>query len=132
MHLNISSLQYHLDELSDLIDKSETKFNVIGITESRLKKDIAPLNNINLHNYNIQRTPTGSNKGGSLLYISTDLSYKTQNDLKMYKSNELESVFIEIISKKGKNTIAGCIYKHPKLAINEFNNQFLSPILEKI
>ena len=132
MHLNISSLQYHLDELSDLIDKSEAKFSIIGITESRLNKYIAPLNNINLHNYNIQHTPTESNKGGSLLYISTDLSYKTRNDLKMYKSNELESVFIEIINKKGKNTIVGCIYKHPKLAIDEFNNQFLSPMLEKV
>ena len=49
----------------------------------------------------------------------------------MYKSKELESVFIEIIHKKGKNTIAGCIYKHPKLAIDEFNNHFLSPMLEK-
>ena len=77
MHLNISSLQYHLDELSDLIDKSEAKFSVTGITESRLKKDIDFLNNINLHNYNIQHTPTESNKGGFLLYISTDLSYKT-------------------------------------------------------
>ena len=32
MHLNIASLQYHLDELSDLIDKLKTKFSVIGIT----------------------------------------------------------------------------------------------------
>ena len=40
MHLNISSLQYHLEDLSDLIDKSETKFSVIGITESHLNKDI--------------------------------------------------------------------------------------------
>ena len=96
MHLNISSLQYHVDELSDLIDKSEAKFSVIFITESRLKKDITPLNNINLHIYNIQHTPTESNKGGSLLYISIDLSYKTRNDLKMYKSKELESVFIKI------------------------------------
>ena len=37
MYLNISFLQYHLDELSDLIDKSEAKFSIIGITESRLK-----------------------------------------------------------------------------------------------
>ena len=81
MHLNISSLQYHLDELSDLIDESEAKFSVIGITESRLKKDIASLNNINLHNYNTQHTPTESNKGGSLLYISTDLSYKTKLEM---------------------------------------------------
>ena len=55
MHLNIPSQQYHLDELSDLIDKSEAKFSVIDITESCLNKEIAPsLNNINLQNYNIQ------------------------------------------------------------------------------
>ena len=100
MHLNISSLQYYLGELSDLIDKSKTKFSVIGITESRLRKDIAPLKNINIQNYNIQHTPTESNKGCSLLYISTDLGYKTQNDLKIYNSKELESIFIEIINKK--------------------------------
>ena len=121
MHLNISSLQCHLDELSDLIDKSKTKFSIIGITESRLNKNVAPLTNINLQNYNIQHIPTESNKGGSLLYTTTDLSYKTRNDLKMYKLKELESIFIEIINKKGKNTIVGCIYKHPKLAIDEFN-----------
>ena len=113
-----------MDELSDLIDKSKTKFSVIGITESRLNKDIALLKNINLQNHNIQHTPTESNKVGSLIYISTDLSYKTRNDLKMYKSKELESTFIEIVNKKGTNTIAGCIYKHPKLAIDEFNNHF--------
>ena len=46
----------------------------------------------------------------------------------MYKSKELESIFIEIINKKG----IGCIYKYPKSAIDEFNNQFLSPMLEKV
>ena len=65
MHLNISSSLYHLDELSDLIDKSKAKLSVIGITESRLNKDIAPLKNINLQNFNIQHTPTESEKGGS-------------------------------------------------------------------
>ena len=77
MHLNISSLQYHLDEL---INESKTKFSVIDITESRLDKDIAPLKS--LQHYNIQHTPTEYNKGGSLLCISTDLSYNTRNDLK--------------------------------------------------
>ena len=46
----------------------------------------------------------------------------------MYKSKELESIFIEIINKEGKNTIADYIYRHPKLAIDEINNQFLSPM----
>ena len=44
----------------------------------------------------------------------------------------MESVFIEIINEKGKNTIVGCIYRHLKLAIDKFNNQFLSPMLEKV
>ena len=128
MHLNISSLQYYLDEVSDLIDKSITKFSIIGITESRLNTDIVPLKK----NYSILHTPTGSNKEGSLLYISIDLSYKTRNDLKTYKSKELKSIFIEIINKKDKNTVVGYIYKHPKLAINEFNNQLLCPLLENV
>ena len=34
MHLNISSLQYHLDELWDL----KAKFSVIGITEKAVSK----------------------------------------------------------------------------------------------
>ena len=46
--------------LIDLIDKSKTKFSVIGITKSRFKTDTAPLKNINLQNYNIQHTPTES------------------------------------------------------------------------
>ena len=133
MHLNISSLQYHFEELNDLLETSKTKFSVIGITESCLKKGVTPISNINLQNYKIEYTPTESEKGGTLLYISSDLNYKVRNDLKMYKSKELESVFIEIMTKsKEKNIVIGCIYKHPKLSIEEFNNQFLSSVLEKI
>ena len=50
----------------------------------------------------------------------------------MHKSKKLESIFIEIINKKGKNTIVDYIYRHPKLAIDEINNQFLSPMLEHV
>ena len=60
---------------------------------------------IDLNNYNIQNTPKESEKGGTLLYISSDLNYKVRNDIKIYKSKELESVFIEIISKDKKNYI---------------------------
>ena len=61
MHLNISSSQYHLEELSDFIDKSEAKFGVTGIAQSRLDKDITPQNKINLQNYKITHTQTESN-----------------------------------------------------------------------
>ena len=62
MHLNISSLQYHFEELNDLLETSKTKFSVIGITESRLKKGVTPISNINLQNYKIEHTPTASKR----------------------------------------------------------------------
>ena len=41
-------------------------------------------------------------------------------------------IFIEIIKKEGKNTIAGYIYNHPKLSVNGFSDQSSSPMPEKI
>ena len=38
IHLNISSLSYHVDELTNLLNKLNTNFKVIGIIKSRLKK----------------------------------------------------------------------------------------------
>lgn len=64
MNINISSLKSHIEELDDLLNTSKTKFNVVGITES---KGISPLSNINLQNYEIEHTPTESEKDGSLL-----------------------------------------------------------------
>ena len=71
MHLNISSLRYHFDEISDLLNKSNIKFSVVGISESWIKKAKPTLRNINLQDYKIEHTPTESEKGGFLLYIST-------------------------------------------------------------
>ena len=45
---------------------------------------------------------------------------------------QLESTFIEIVNENRKNTIVGCIYKHPNMAITEFISDFLEPLLSKI
>ena len=70
--------------------------------------------------------------GGTLIYIKNNLSYKNRNDLKIYKKLELESTFIEIKMKKGKNIIIGCIYKHPNLETEQFNEYFLKELSEKL
>ena len=49
----------------------------------------------------------------------------------MYKSKELESTFVEIVYAK-KNIIVGCVYKLPKMCIDNFNNDFLYPLLDKV
>ena len=53
MQLNISSLLYCFDELSDLLNDLTINFNIIGITESRLRSEKSPLSDINLPNYEI-------------------------------------------------------------------------------
>ena len=50
----------------------------------------------------------------------------------MSQAKELESSFIELENKNRKNTIVGCIYKHPNMAITEFISDFLEPFLTKI
>ena len=73
-----------------------------------------------------------ANAGGTLIYIRNHLSYKTRNDLKIYKSFELESTFVEICNPKKTNIIVGCIYKHPNMNINEFNDDYLNELLDKL
>ena len=51
-----------------------------------------------------------------LLYIANHLSYKCRNDLNIYKKNELESTFIEIVNPKKSNILVGVIYRHPYLS----------------
>ena len=78
-----------------------------------------------------ESTPTAASCESALLYINKNINFKVRNDLKIYKYKELESVFIEIINRKGKNTIVGCIYRHPCMEGTEFNDAFLQNFLEK-
>ena len=69
MHLNISSLPYHVDELANLKNELNTNFKVIGLTKSRVTTKKAEINNIELCNYNIEHTPAKYDKDGVLKTI---------------------------------------------------------------
>ena len=70
LHLNISSLPYNFDHLETLLITLKVKFDILGITESRLKTGKQPLNNIDLQGYVVEstlKTPVAV----MLFYIST-------------------------------------------------------------
>ena len=71
-----------------------------------------------------------SNVGGTLIYIRNHLSCEARNDIKIYKSFELESRFIEICNPEKTNIIIGCIYKQPNININTFNDDYLNELLD--
>ena len=131
-HLNIASLSKHFDELSVLLGQLGHGFSIIGITETGFQNNI-PAINCDLPGYNYVHTPTKSEKGGALLYISDCLQYTERVDLDKitYKDRELESKFIEIIQANDKNIIVGCIYRHPLMSVSEFNIDYLTPLLNK-
>ena len=131
-HMNIASLSTHLDELKILLGQLGHDFSIIGITETKFQINNPPTN-CDLSGYSFIHTPTEGEKGGALLYVPNHLQFIERSDLDTiaYKSRKLESKFIEIIQPKDKNMIVGCIYRHPSMSIDEFNNHFLMPLLEK-
>ena len=56
--LNINLLSFHFDELESLISKSKINFQIIDISETRLKKTQETTENIQLESFNIQHIPT--------------------------------------------------------------------------
>ena len=111
---------------------TKTNFDKIGVTETRITKQVSLLNNLNLNNYFYEFAPTETTAGGTLLYIANHLSYKCRNDLNIYKKNESESTFIEIINPKKLNFIVGVIYRHPSMDLTDFNSNYLNKRLENI
>ena len=91
LHLNISSLSSHINELKLLLSSFNLNFDIICITESRITKSNLPTSNIHIPYYNIEQTPTESSVGGTLIYISQKLSYKNRPDLQIYHPKHLES-----------------------------------------
>ena len=77
-------------------------------------------------------TPTEGTKGGVLIYVKAGINFKPRNDLKIYKSKELESAFIEIINKNESNTIIGAMYRHPCMNENDFIDNYLKELVDKI
>ena len=58
LHLNISSLSCHINDLLNFLALLTTKFDVIYITEKRLSQKNPLTTNIELPGYNIEQTPT--------------------------------------------------------------------------
>ena len=133
-HMNIASLGKHKEELETSLDILNFKFDIIALTEAKLLKGIDANFDITLDGYKCYYTPTESSKGGSILYIKNKFNTLPRTDLDniMYKSKELESSFIEIINSGKKNIVIGCIYRHPSMDLNEFNEYYLDNLLEKL
>ena len=57
-HINTCSLNKSFDDLQHLLSCMKNNFDIIGVTEARITKQVSLLNNLNLNNYSYEFTPT--------------------------------------------------------------------------
>ncbi len=134
-HVNIASLNKHIDDLKFILSSLNYNFDIIGISEHKILKDTVPSNNIKIPGYDdFKFEPTETNCGGTGFYIKDNLDYIIRKDLQINSPTHYESMFIEIIFPNRKNLIIGCIYRHPSssISIEDFMNVYLDPIMQKI
>ena len=131
LHINIASLQGHIDDLKELIRLLEHSFDIIGISETKLQKGIDHTTNIDIEGYNMEQMPTETCFGGVALYIKNCYDYRPRPELSQSVMSVGESVFVELEQKQSKNILVGCFYRHHSL-LNYFNEEFLNKILIRI
>ena len=134
-HVNIASLNKHIDDLKLILSRLKFKFDVIGISEHKIFKDTLPSNEIKIPGYDeFIFAPTEGVCGGTGFFIKDNLDYVQKPELVINSPVNFESLFIEVIFPKRKNLIVGCIYRHPssEISVKDFTNLHLEPVLQKI
>ncbi|MCH2406285.1 MAG: hypothetical protein MK200_08855, partial [Nitrosopumilus sp.] len=113
-HSNVNGLICHADHLHEFLRHShKTAFDVICISETSLTSDetIPENSQLNTHKKTFT-TNTETSKGGVAIFTKNEHDAFERDDLKV-KTKEYEAVWIEINNKGKKNTIVGCMYRHP-------------------
>ena len=134
-HANIASLNLHIGDLRLILSNLKYNFDVIGISEHKIRKDTLPSNNISIPGYdNFIFEPTETTHGGTGFYIKDSIDYISRKDLQINSPGDFESIFIEIQFPKKKNLVIGCVYRHPSsdISIQDFTDLHLSPVLQKV
>ena len=129
-HVNTRSLSKNFDQLKNVLSAVETKFDVMGITETKQQVEKGFITNVDLDGYCVYTQPSNSNAGGVGLYVNNKLDHLERNDLGKL-DDDFESIWTEIKNKKGKNFLYGCLYRHPNADTAKFM-EYIESTLTKI
>ena len=128
-HLNIRSLHAKFDEVRDIL-LSCKKVDIFGFTETFLT-DIDTTSYVIPSFTSITRNLTSGSGWGVCVYVRDGTNFELREDL---HCDNVEGIFIEILSKKSKHFIVAFIYKPPEISKHLSRNfdQILSEKLQTI
>ena len=132
LHLNIRSIKKNFENFKLFLNSINFGFSEICLSET-CWDDLATIEKslLELPNYNSTHQPKGDRKGGGVsIYIHKTLDFTVKPDLSS-NNNNLESLRIEILSGKKRNTLINALYRPPNGQIESFEN-FLNNMFSKI
>lgn len=130
-HLNVRSISNKFDQFKDLIYTLKIPFQIIELTETWLDDNNMDCFTLRDYEYIGSNRPANIKGGGVGMYMSEKLTFKIRSDLSKNIDHTVETIFIEITIKNGKNIIIGVVYRPPNSKFEIFINS-MNTILEKI
>ena len=131
-HLNIRSIKKFFGNFKLFLSSLNFNFSVICFSETWLDGETLSTSRslYELPNYkSIHQVRNYSKGGGVSIYINKSLNFKLRPDLSI-NSRDVESLSIEILFNKERNTLINVLYRPPKGVIEPFE-RFLKEILKK-
>ena len=109
-HTNIRSLKRNLENFqTHLLDELTFRFNILGITETRIKTACDNLDfNPAISHYNFERVPTPLSAGGVGMYIDENLKYTI---IEKCSNEAFQALWVELHLPKHPNIIRGVVYR---------------------
>ena len=95
IHFNIRSLSANHDGLTMLLSDLQHSFDVIGLSETKIKSNCDLTSNIAIEGYDFVSKPTLTNAGGVGFFIKGGIQFHIRDDL-CSTTKEFESLWIEI------------------------------------
>lgn len=129
-HINIASLSLHIDDLRTIISLLDHPFDIIAVSETKIKDGCEPIVDLNIDGYNFEQTPTKSDFGGVGIYVKKGIYYDIRSDLCQSLHTIAESIFVELTSDNNKKLIIGCVYRHHTPIQDFIDNFFETKLLQ--
>ena len=100
LHYNIHSIERHIEEFRIALSLFDFQYDIICISESKLRKDCEPKVDISIEGYQSPvGTSTEATKGGVLIYAKIGINFKPRNDLILYKKRNLNHFLLKLTTR---------------------------------
>ena len=127
LQLNIRGLISHQSELKLLLhklNKKNSSADIILLCETFLNKQTENL--VHIPGYTLIANNRQSNKGGrTAILIKQGLIYNRRKDLDIFIEKEVESIFIDLLSRSKKYITIGSMYRPPNTKDDVFTDSIL-------